>query len=244
MIERPEPARARLRPFLLNVRNRPMLLDWKYIYAALPDLMAGLAMTLLVSGLAIVLSLLIGAAGCAARMSRFRWLSALVAGYVEFIRGTPYLVQVFFVFYGLPSLGMPLSVFWSGVVALTAWASVFHIESFRAGLAAVHRGMRDASASLGLKPWHHAVFVVGPIALRAALPSLLNTVVATVKNSAYLQAIGLVELTFVAVDRIAYEFRTVEMFAAICVIYLAVVLTLSGLGHRLERRLERPYVGR
>ena len=221
-----------------------MFLDWTYIYKALPDLISGLGMTLLVSAIAIVLSLLIGALGCAVRMSRLRPLSALVTGYVEFIRGTPYLVQVFFVFYGLPSLGLPLSVFWSGVVALTVWASVFHIESFRAGLAAVGRGMRDASASLGLKPWHHALFVVSPIALRAALPSLLNTVVATVKNSAYLQAIGLVELTFVAVDRIAYEFRTVEMFATICVIYLAVVLCISALGHRLEARLERPYAGR
>lgn len=221
-----------------------MFLDWNYIYKALPDLISGLGMTLVVSLLAIVFSLAIGAVGCAARMSRFRPLSALIAGYVEFIRGTPYLVQVFFVFYGLPSLGLPLSVFWSGVVALTLWASVFHIESFRAGLAAVERGMRDASASLGLKSWHHALFIVSPIALRAALPSLLNTVVATVKNSAYLQAIGLVELTFVAVDRIAYEFRTVEMFATICAIYLVVVLCLSALGHRLEVRLDRPYAGR
>lgn len=220
------------------------LFDLGYIWRALPDLMSGLAMALLVSALAIVFSLAIGVAGCALRVSKSRPLSLLVAGYVEFIRGTPYLVQVFFVFYGLPSLGLRLSVFWSGVVALTAWASVFHIESFRAGLAAVGRGLADASASLGLHRWHHAAFVAFPIALRAALPSVLNTVVATIKNSAYLQAIGLVELTFVAVDRIAYEFRTVEMFAAICVIYLAVVLSVSALGHRLEKWLDKPYAGR
>jgi His/Glu/Gln/Arg/opine family amino acid ABC transporter permease subunit len=221
-----------------------VFLDWGYIWRALPDLMSGLAMTLLVSGIAIVLSLAIGVVGCGLRVSGSRPLSLLVAGYVEFIRGTPYLVQVFFVFYGLPSLGLRLSVFWSGVVALTLWASVFHIESFRAGLAAVGRGMGDASASLGLRRWQHALLVAFPIALRAALPSVLNTVVATIKNSAYLQAIGLVELTFVAVDRIAYEFRTLEMFAAICVIYLAVVMSVSALGHRLEKRLDKPYAAR
>jgi His/Glu/Gln/Arg/opine family amino acid ABC transporter permease subunit len=221
-----------------------VLLDWTYIWRALPDLMSGLAMTLLVSGIAIVLSLAIGVVGCALRVAGSRPLSLLVRGYVEFIRGTPYLVQVFFVFYGLPSLGLRLSVFWSGVVALTLWASVFHIESFRAGLAAVGRGMGDASASLGLHRWQHAAFVVLPIALRAALPSVVNTVVATIKNSAYLQAIGLVELTFVAVDRIAYEFRTLEMFTAICVIYLVVVMSVSALGHRLEKRLDKPYAAR
>ncbi|MFB9948257.1 amino acid ABC transporter permease [Rhizobium puerariae] len=219
-------------------------MDWVYIYKALPDLMNGLGMTLLVSGVAICLSLLLGVVGAALRTSGIRPLELLVTGYVEFIRGTPYLVQIFFIFYGLPSIGLKLSIFWSGALALTIWASAFHIESFRAGLAAVGQGIRDASASLSLKRWQHAWFIVLPLALRAALPSAMNTIVATVKNSAYLQAIGLVELTFVAVDRIAYEFRTVEMFASICVIYLLCVFILSGLGHRLERRLNRPFAGR
>lgn len=216
-------------------------MDWSYILEALPDLMRGLGVTLMVSGLAIFFSLLIGLAGCALRVSGIPILSRIVGAYVEFFRSTPFLVQVFFVFYGLPSLGLMLSVFWSGVVALTVWASVFHIESFRAGFTSVGRNSHDASASLGLKGWHHALFIVFPIALRSALPSTLNTVVGTIKNSAYLQAIGLAELTFVAVNRIAYDFRTVEMFAAICVIYLIVVLSVSALGHSLEKRLEQPY---
>jgi polar amino acid transport system permease protein len=198
----------------------------------------------MVSGLAIILSCLIGALGAALRTSGFKPAEYAVRGYVEFIRGTPYLVQIFFIFYGLPSLGLRFSVFWSGVIALTVWASAFQIENFRAGLAAVGRGMNDASASLGLHRWHHALFVVLPLAARAALPSSMNTLVATVKNSAYLQAIGLVELTFVAVDRIAYDFRAIEMFFTICVIYLLCVFALSGLGHLVEQRLNRPFAGR
>ncbi|EIM25868.1 amino acid ABC transporter permease [Microvirga lotononidis] len=219
-------------------------MDFTYIIDALPDLMKGLKMTLMVSGLGILLSCIIGAIGAALRMSGFKPAEYLVTSYVEFIRGTPYLVQIFFIFYGLPSLGLRLSVFWSGVAALTVWASAFQIENFRAGLAAIGHGVHDASASLGLKRWHHALLVVLPLAARAALPSSMNTIVATVKNSAYLQAIGLVELTFVAVDRIAYDFRAIEMFFSICVIYLLCVFTLSGLGHVLERRLNRPFAGR
>ncbi|WP_417710943.1 amino acid ABC transporter permease [Roseibium aggregatum] len=220
------------------------IIDWGYIWDAVPDLLQGLKMTLLVSVLAILLSLLMGLVGCALRMSPLKIVGYAVAAYVEFIRGTPYLVQVFFVFYGLPNLGLTLSVFWSGVVALSIWASVFHIESFRAGLSSVSKDIHNTSASLGLRRWQHVLLVVLPIAARSALPSTLNTVVSTIKNSAYLQAIGLVELTFVAVDRIAYEFRATEMFLSICVIYLVIVLAVSGLGHRLERRLNRPYEGR
>lgn len=219
-------------------------MDFTYILGALPDLMSGLKVTLAVSALAILFSCILGAVGAMLRTSGFKPAAYLVTAYVEFIRGTPYLVQIFFIFYGLPSLGLRFSVFWSGVIALTVWASAFQTENFRAGLAAVGPGMRDASASLGLRRWHHALFIMLPLASRAALPSAMNTLVATVKNSAYLQAIGLVELTFVAVDRIAYDFRAIEMFASICVIYLLCVFTLSGLGYLLERRLDRPFVGR
>jgi His/Glu/Gln/Arg/opine family amino acid ABC transporter permease subunit len=230
--------------FLGHLQQRRTMMDFNYILDALPDLMAGLKVTLMVSGLGILLSCIIGAIGAALRTSGFKPAEYIITAYVEFIRGTPYLVQIFFIFYGLPSLGLRLSIFWSGVVALTVWASAFQIENFRAGLAAVGHGVRDASASLGLKRWHHALLIILPLAARAALPSSMNTIVATVKNSAYLQAIGLVELTFVAVDRIAYDFRAIEMFFSICVIYLICVFALSGLGHTLERRLNRPFAGR
>lgn len=216
-------------------------MDWGYIIDALPALLRGLGTTIMVSVLAVTFSLLLGLAGCMLRLSSIPFAGRIVAGYVEFVRSTPFLVQVFFIFYGLPDLGLKLSIFWSGVMALTMWASVFHIESFRAGFTAVGRNMSDASASLGLKGWQHVLFVVAPIALRSALPSTLNTVVGTIKNSAYLQAIGLAELTYVAIGRVASDFRTVEMFATICVIYLVIVLGVSALGHALEKRLDEPY---
>jgi polar amino acid transport system permease protein len=83
--------------------------------------------------------------------------------------------------------------------------------------------------------------IAAPMAIRVGLPSMLNTSISLLKNSSYLQAIGLAELTFVAIDRISMDFRTVEMFAAICVIYLALVLTLSFFASRLEYRLNTPF---
>jgi His/Glu/Gln/Arg/opine family amino acid ABC transporter permease subunit len=219
-------------------------MDIQYILHALPDLLAGLAITLEVSGISVLISLIMGLIGAVIRAGGSKIANRLVSGYVEFIRGTPYLVQVFFIFYGLPSLGLRLSSFWSGVAALSIWASSFHIESFRAGLQSIGHGMRDASASLSLRPWHHALLIAAPLAFRAALPSTINTIVGTIKNSAYLQAIGLAELTYVAVDRVAMDFRAVEMFFSICVIYLLCIFVVSGLGHGLEQRLNRPYKGR
>src|SRR5215204_4070308 len=157
-------------------------MDFAYIISALPDLMSGLKVTLMVSLLAILFSGAIGAAGAALRTSDFKPAEYAVTAYVEFIRGTPYLVQIFFIFYGLPSLGVRFSVFWSGVIALTVWASAFQIENFRAGLAAVGHGVRDASASLGLWPLHHALFVALPLEDPAAPRSFMNARAATEKN--------------------------------------------------------------
>ncbi|HEY9212339.1 MAG TPA: amino acid ABC transporter permease [Ancylobacter sp.] len=218
--------------------------DWIYLYETMPALLAGLRMTIAVSALAIVISLLIGALGAAMRLSGRAVLSWPARGYVAFMRNTPLLVQLFFIFYGLPAIGLRLSAFWSGVLCLAVWGGSYHLESFRAGYLGVSRGAREAAQSLALKNWQYALLVALPIALRTAVPSMLNTSIAMLKNSSYLQAIGLAEMTFVAIDRISLEFRTIELFAAICVLYLVLVLAMSAAASRLELRLQRPFTAR
>jgi polar amino acid transport system permease protein len=215
--------------------------DVDYIVVSIPALIGGLGMTVLVSALAIALATLIGVAGAALRVLRAPVIDRLVRFYVEFIRNTPLLVQIFFIFYGLPPLGLKLSPFWSGAVALTIWGGAFNVENFRGGFLAVAGGLREAAFSLGLNRLQYLRLVALPLGLRVAVPSVLNTSISVLKNSAYLQAIGLAELTFVAMDRLSSDFRTLEMFAAIGVLYLALVLTLSGLVRRLEHRLQRPF---
>ncbi|BBK33026.1 amino acid ABC transporter membrane protein 1 (PAAT family) [Stella humosa] len=215
--------------------------DFGYILANGPALLEGLGMTVLVSVISIALAAAVGVVGAAVRVFRVPVLSQLFGFYVEFIRNTPLLAQLFFIFYGLPSLGLGLSVYWSGVAALTVWGGAYNVENMRGGFLAVSKGMREASQSLGLRPLHYLWLVAIPLGLRVAIPAMLNTSVSVLKNSSYLQAIGFAELTFVAMERVATEFRTLEMFAAIGVLYLVLVLILSFAVRRLEFHLQRPF---
>lgn len=218
-----------------------MEFDLAYLASQVPALWRGLRLTLAVSGAALVLSLGLGVAGAVLRDLKVPVLSWLVTAYVELVRNTPLLVQIFFIVYGLPAVGLRLSLFWSGVAALGIWAGAFQVENIRGGLSTVGPGLREAAAALGLRPLSTLMLVALPLALRISIPAVLNTAVSMLKNSAYLQAIGLMELTFVAVDRISMDFRTLEMFSVLLVVYVALVLVLSAGAGLLERRMGRAY---
>ena len=218
-----------------------MEFDLDYLVRQLPTLQRGLLLTIQVSAIAILISLVVGLVGASIRVLRIPGLAQLVAFYVEFIRNTPLLVQIFFVFFGLPALGLTLSLFWSGVLALTLWAGAFQVENVRGGLAAVSPGLREAAGALGLTRAQYLRLVGLPLAVRVGLPSMLNTCVSLVKNSAYLSAIGMEELAGVAFDRISTDFRAFEMLAVLLVGYLSVVLTLSASVRLLEHRLQAPF---
>ncbi len=215
--------------------------DVGYIVASLPALLEGMRMTIIVSLISITLAIAIGVAGAAVRVFNTPVLALLARGYVDFIRNTPLLVQIFFIFFGLPALGLKLSVFWSGTVALTVWGGAYNIENIRGGFLSVAKGMREAAEALGIDRWRYLWLIALPLGLRVAIPSVLNTSISVLKNSAYLQAIGLAELTFVAMDKLSLEFRTLEMFAAIGCIYLGLVLSLSWAVRRAEWVLQRPF---
>lgn len=215
--------------------------DVAYLVASLPALMGGLLMTIIVSSISIALATAIGVVGASARIFNTPVASQIARGYVEFIRNTPLLVQIFFIFFGLPAVGVKLSVFWSGIVALTLWGGAYNIENIRGGFLSIPRGYREAAEALGLDRLRYLWLIALPLGLRVAIPSVLNTSISILKNSAYLQAIGLAELTFVAMDKLSLDFRTLEMFTAIGAIYLALVLSLSWSVRRLEWVLQRPF---
>ena len=212
-----------------------------YIVDTMPALLDGLLITIEVSVISIAISVVIGIVGAAIRLFEIPVLSQVVGGYVHFIRSTPLLPQIYFVFYGFSDLGLQLSTFWSGVLALSLWGGAYNIENVRGGFLAVSKGLREAAGSLAFRPIHYLWLVALPLGVRISLPTMLNTAVSVLKNSAYLQAIGLAELTFVAMDRVALDFRILEMFAAIGVLYLGIVLILSLFVRRLEGVLQRPF---
>ncbi len=218
-----------------------MTFDWPYLITQWPALVDGLWKTIQVSLLGILFSTLIGIVGAGIRQLRIKPLIPIVVGYVELIRNTPILVQLFFIFYGLPSIGISLSLFWSGVLCLSLWAGAYQIENIRGGLVSVEKGMLEAASALNIKPFGYLRLIAIPIAIRSSLPSMLNTSISLLKNSSYLQAIGFAELTFVATDRIATDFRAIEMFAAIGAIYLILVIVISLVVRQMEHRLQAPF---
>jgi polar amino acid transport system permease protein len=203
---------------------------------ALPLLLRGALLTLQVSALAIVLAAAVGVAVAAARTAAFPPLRWVGAAYVEVFRNTPLLVQIFFVFFGLPRVGVRLSPFQSGLLALSLYTAAYNAEVFRAGLEAVPRGLREAAAALGLSNWQRFRHVVLPVAVRISLPALGNNFVALVKNSSLVSTIGMVELTFVARDLEAWTFRSFEVYGMATLLYLGLVLFLVWALRRVESR--------
>jgi polar amino acid transport system permease protein len=214
--------------------------DWSFLSDNGDELLAGLGRTLWVSVLAIAGALVIGLVLGAARAHRLPVVSQLAAVYVEVIRNTPILVQIFFLFFGLPQLGIRLSAFQVAWLAITIWGGAFNIENFRAGFEAVPARFREAGAALGFGPIGTFLNVTLPIGGRIALPPSINTYISVVKNTSLLYVISYQELTTTALNINALTLQTIETFTVLAVAYLVIVWTLSALIRLLESHLALP----
>lgn len=203
--------------------------------------MDGLVMTVQISAVSIATAVLVGVVGASIRIVGVPVLSGLIRAYVHLIRTTPILAQLFFIFYGLPSLGLGLSLYWSAVLCLVLWGGAYNVENIRGGFLSVSRGLQDAAKALGLRPVQYLIAVAMPLGLRISIPAVLNTSISVLKNSSYMQVIGLAELTYVATERSAMDFRTLENFAVICVLYLSLIWGMSYFVRRVEAVLQRPF---
>ena len=213
--------------------------DWGVIWDNREPLLEGLWRTIQVSAIGIVGASVIGIVLCAARAHRIPVVTQLAAVYVEIIRNTPILVQIFMLFYGLPSLSPHLRFdpFTTACLAVTIWGGAFNTENFRAGFEAVPYNYREAGLALGFSRIATFFRVTLPIGGRISLPSTINTHVSVLKNTSLMTAIGFQELTTTSRSISASNFRDVEMLTTVAVVYLALVWGLSGLMRLLERRL-------
>jgi polar amino acid transport system permease protein len=213
---------------------------WDFVRDNRDELVDGLLRTLEVSAIAIAGALLIGALLGAARAHRIPLISQLAAVYVEVIRNTPILVQIFMYFFALPQVGITLEPFTVAWLAVMVWGGAFNIENFRAGFEAVPYRYREAAFALGFGRIKTFLNVTLPIGGRIALPSSINTYIAVLKNTALLYVISYPELTKTAYDINAATLQTLETFFVLAVVYLTLVWTLSGLIRLLEARLALP----
>lgn len=214
--------------------------DWSYLSENADELLAGLRRTLQVSAIAIVGAFFIGLVLGAARAHRVPVVSQLAAVYVEVIRNTPILVQIFMLFFALPQLDIRLEAFTVAWLAVMIWGGAFNTENFRAGFEAVPQRYREAGLALGFGRISTFLNVTLPIGGRIALPSSINTYISVVKNTSLMYVISYPELTKSALDIQALTLQTTETFTVLAVTYLAIVWTLSALIRLLESHLALP----
>jgi His/Glu/Gln/Arg/opine family amino acid ABC transporter permease subunit len=213
---------------------------WDFVQENSAELLEGLKNTLRVSAIAVAGAFVVGLVLGAARAHRLPVISQLAAVYVEVIRNTPILVQIFMLYYALPQFGIRLDAFTVAWLSVTIWGGAFNTENFRAGFEAVPVRYREAGAALGFRGVSTFLNVTLPIGGRIALPSSINTYISVVKNTSLMYVIAYPELTTVALQINALTLETTETFTVLAVTYLAIVWSLSAVIRLLESHLALP----
>ena len=203
-----------------------------------PALLAGLQMTIKVSVLSIFFGTLMGVAGALAKTSRFRMLRALAFTYVEWIRNTPLLIQILFIYFGL-GVFFSLSPMVASVFALSFFSGAYITEIIRAGIQSIHKGQREAAFSLGMTEGQSMFLVVLPQAVRRILPPLAGQFITLIKDSSLISVIAVSDLTYVAKNIVTNTFRAFEVWLAIAAFYFVLSFALSWSVRSLEFRLAK-----
>ncbi len=205
------------------------------IWAARDEFAWGTLLTLWLSAVSMVLSLIIAVLGALARTSGPRWLRAIVAAYVEFIRNTPFLVQVFVIYFGLPAIGLRLDANVCAVLAMVLNGSAYSIEIVRAGIESIGGGQIEAARALGLHRLQAFRLIVLPQALRVVVPPLGSQFILLMLNSSIVSVISADELTAVAQNVQSRTFRSFESYFVAMGIYFALSMLFSGAFAAVER---------
>lgn len=211
-------------------------LDFMTVLSQWPLLATGVAWTLGLTAVATVLGVVLGTAFAWARADGPAWLRVVVGSYVELIRNTPFIVQLFFIFFGLPAAGFRLSPEAASVVAMVINLSAYATEIIRAGVEATPRGQIEAAQSLALNPAQIYTRVVLPPALKKVWPALVSQIIIVMLGSAVCGQISTQELSFAANLIQGRNFRAFESFVVATAIYLALSLAVRQLLHWLGPR--------
>ena len=213
--------------------------DLSVLAPYIPEFMRGLQATLLYSVMSVGLAIVIGLAAALARLSDIAPLRWLARGYVDVVRGTPALVQIFFIYFGAPAIGIRLGAPTSAVIALGLNSGGYLAEIFRAGILGVDPGQVEAGRSLGMSRTQTLWRIVLPQAARLVVPSTAGEFTNLVKGTSLLSTISITELTRVAQQVVSVTFRPIEAYLAIAVAYFLINAVVAQGGLWLERALRR-----
>jgi cystine transport system permease protein len=211
------------------------------LHDAAPALLRGAGYTLLFAVAAMIGGLVLGFPTAVARVAPWAGLRAPAALYVSAFRGTPLLVQLFVIYYGLPSVGIEFTPVTAGVLALSLNAGAYLSESLRGAIGAVSQGQWRASYSLGLSWWQTLRHVVLPQALRMAVPAMSNTLISLIKDTSLVSVITMTELMLVTKELISITFRPLPLYLAAAAIYWLLSLFFERIQRLAERRFNRAH---
>jgi polar amino acid transport system substrate-binding protein len=210
------------------------------VKSTFPILLEGLKMTVILSVVSIAIALVLGTIFGLLRVSRSIVLRAVGTTFVDVFRGTPLLVQAFFIYFGIPSaLGFQMSALTAGIITLSLNAGAYMTEIVRGGILSVDKGQMEAARSLGIGYLPTMRKVILPQAIRTMIPSYINQFVITLKDTSILSVIGIAELTQTGRIIIAGNYKSFEMWLIIGIIYFIVIMALTKLSDRVASRVER-----
>jgi polar amino acid transport system permease protein len=203
-------------------------------------LLSGLTTTMYISIISIVISILIGLLIAIPSLSKNKFLTYLNIGYVEIVRAIPLLVLILWIYYGLPIMtGISFSPFVSGIIALSISESAFQAEIFRAGINSIKKAQWEAGSSLGLGFFRKLRLVILPQAVKNILPAIGNQFVYVLKMSSLVSIIGIGDLTRKANELVVTTYRPLEIYTFLIFEYLVLILIVSYLVRRLEKKLQK-----
>ncbi|GAA4022062.1 ectoine/hydroxyectoine ABC transporter permease subunit EhuD [Actimicrobium antarcticum] len=220
--------------------NNDTLFDWQFAWQILPDLLHASLTTIGITLVAFALALVLGLVLAMMRRSRLRLVSWPATAVIEFIRSTPLLIQLYFLFYVLPDYGLTMSALTAGMVGLALHYACYVAEVYRAGLDSVPRGQWEAAKAMSLGPWNVYRSIVLPQAIRPIVPALGNYLIAMFKDTPVLSAITVVELMLQAKNIGSQSFRYIEPITLTGIFFLLISLVVAMLVRRLEAQLRMP----
>ena len=216
---------------MLETFNFRVILEYMPLYGQC------LLATLWLSGLALLGAIIVGIIACAMRLSQSRIISGIAGVYIESIRSTPLLVQLYFFYFGLPSMGVMIPEWVTGVIALTLNSGAYYAEIIRSGIQAIHSGQIEAGIASGLSYVQRMRYVILPQALGNTIRPMLGQAIILVKDSSLLSLISIVELTRAGQLLTSERFMPAEGFLTTAVFYLVLYYMLKAFSGWAEKRL-------
>lgn len=212
-------------------------MNWEFIAEYFPLYQKAAYLTVRIGFVGVVFSIILGLICAAVQYYKAPFLKRIVAVYIELSRNTPLLVQLFFIYYGLPKIGIRTDAEICGIAGLTFLGGSYMAEAFRSGLEAVADIQMEIALSLGMNRLQVMQYVILPQALSMSVPAFMANVIFLLKETSVFSAISLMDLMFTAKDLIGLYYKTTESLFLLVVFYLIILLPVSILGSLLERRL-------